>query len=192
METFVFTKYKSRTKIVMPELVCQCFGNTYAFSAKIGTKIAFLLKKCWHPALIKIDAEPLSTLLSIAIYNGFKQSIFPNNAEVACVKPLDKKTENKHSISIFRPISILNTYQKFTRSFQRLSGFTNKNGSFTFFSNIKKSVKYSTCAHKNDRRVVRKFKYYFFCRSAINRPFQSIWLHTTWFIYYKTLCTWFK
>ena len=82
----------------MSELVCQCFGNTCAFSAKIGTKIAFLLKKCWHPALIKIAAEPLSTLVSIATYNSFKQNIFPGDAEVACDKPLDKKTENKHSI----------------------------------------------------------------------------------------------
>ena len=123
METFVFTKYKSRTKIVMSELVCQCFGNTYAFSAKIGIKIAFLLKKCWHPALIKIAAEPLSTLVSIAIYNSLKQNIFPNDAEVASGKPLDKKTENKHSISIFWPISILNTYQKFMRSFQKTFWF---------------------------------------------------------------------
>ena len=50
------------------------------------------------PALIKIAAEPLSTPLSIAISNSFKHSIFPDNAKVACVKPIDKKTENKHSI----------------------------------------------------------------------------------------------
>ena len=48
------------------------------------------------PALIKIAAEPLSTPLSIAINNSFKQYIFLDNAKVACVKPLDKKTENKY------------------------------------------------------------------------------------------------
>ena len=57
------------------------------------------------PALIKIAAESLSTPLSIAISNRFKHKIFPDNAQVACVKPLHKKTENKHSISNFRPNS---------------------------------------------------------------------------------------
>ena len=47
-----------------------------------------------HPALIKIAAEPLSTPISIGINNSFKQNIFSDNAKVACVKPLDKKTEN--------------------------------------------------------------------------------------------------
>ena len=42
------------------------------------------------PALIKMAAEPLSTPLSIAINNSFKYNIFPSNAKVACVKPLDK------------------------------------------------------------------------------------------------------
>ena len=51
------------------------------------------------PALIKMAAEPLSTPLSIAINNSFKYNFFPFNAKVACVKPLDKKTENKHCIS---------------------------------------------------------------------------------------------
>ena len=53
------------------------------------------------PALIKIAAEPLSTPLSIAINNSFKQNIFLDNAKVACVKSLDKKMENKYSISNF-------------------------------------------------------------------------------------------
>ena len=53
------------------------------------------------PALIKMAAKPWSTLLSIAISNSFKYNIFPSNAKVACVKPLDKKTEDKHCISNF-------------------------------------------------------------------------------------------
>ena len=66
------------------------------------------------PALIKIAAEPLSTPLSIAISNNsFKHNIFPDNAKVACVKPQDfQKMENKHYISNFRPVSILNTFSK--------------------------------------------------------------------------------
>ena len=65
-------------------------------------------------------AEPLSTPLSIAINNSFKYNIFLSNAKVTCVKPLDKKTEDKHCISNFRPVSILNTfsniYEKFAQN----------------------------------------------------------------------------
>ena len=53
------------------------------------------------PALIKMAAESLSIPLSIAINNSLKYNIFPSNAKVACVKPLDKKTEDKHCISNF-------------------------------------------------------------------------------------------
>ena len=64
-------------------------------------------------------AERLSTPLSIAINSSFKDNIFPSNAKVACVKPLDKKTEHKQSISNFRPVSILNTskiYEEFAKN----------------------------------------------------------------------------
>ena len=64
------------------------------------------------PTLIKIVAEPLSTPLSIAISNSFRHDIFPDNNKVACAKPLDKKAENKHSISNLRPISIFNAFSK--------------------------------------------------------------------------------
>ena len=53
------------------------------------------------PVLMKLAAEPLSTPLLIAINNNFKYNIFPNNAKVACDKPPDKKTEDKHCIQIF-------------------------------------------------------------------------------------------
>ena len=64
-------------------------------------------------------AEPLSTPLSITIKNSFKYNIFPSNAKVACVKPLDKKTEDKHDISNFRPVSILNTFSKIYEMFAK-------------------------------------------------------------------------
>ena len=71
------------------------------------------------PALIKMAAEPLSIPLSIAINNSFKYNIFPSNAKVAYVKPLDKKTEDKHCISNFRPVSILNTFSKIYEMFAK-------------------------------------------------------------------------
>ena len=52
--------------------------------------------------------EPLSKPVPIAINNSFKY-IFLSNAEVACVKPLDKKTEDQLCSSNFRPVIILNT-----------------------------------------------------------------------------------
>ena len=64
-------------------------------------------------------AELLSTPLSIAINKCFKCNIFPRNAKVACVKPLDKKTEDKHCISNFRPASILNTFSKIYEMFAK-------------------------------------------------------------------------
>ena len=63
--------------------------------------------------------EPLSKPLSILINKSFKYNIFPSNARVACIKPLDKKTEDKHCISNFQPVSILNTskiYKMFAKN----------------------------------------------------------------------------
>ena len=50
---------------------------------------------------------------------SFKHNIFPDNAKVACVTLLDKKTKNKHSISNFRPVSILNTFSKIFEKFSK-------------------------------------------------------------------------
>ena len=61
----------------------------------------------------------MSAPLSIAINNSFKQNIFLDNVKVASVKPLDKMPENKHSISIFRPVSILNTFSKIFGKFSK-------------------------------------------------------------------------
>ena len=65
------------------------------------------------------DKIPLSTPFSITINISFKYNIFPSNAKVACVKPLDKKTEDKHCISNFRPVSILNTFSKIYEMFAK-------------------------------------------------------------------------
>ena len=59
---------------------------------------------------MKLSAEILSTLLSIAINNNLKYGVFPNDAKIASVIPLDKP--NKNEISSFRPVSILNTFSK--------------------------------------------------------------------------------
>ena len=71
------------------------------------------------PALTKMAAEPLNTPLAIAINHSFKYNIFPSNANLACVKHLDKKTENKHCISNFRPVIILKTFSKICEMFPK-------------------------------------------------------------------------
>ena len=64
-------------------------------------------------------AEPWIHYSSIAINNSFKYNIFPSNAKVACVKPLDKKTEDKHCISNFRLVSSFNTFSKIYEKFAK-------------------------------------------------------------------------
>ena len=38
--------------------------------------------------------------------------MFPDNAKIACVSSLDKHTDDKYSVTNFRPVSILNTFSK--------------------------------------------------------------------------------
>ena len=61
---------------------------------------------------MKLSAETLSTPISIAINNSLKYGVFPEDAKIASVIPLDKGKPNKNEISSFRPVSILNTFSK--------------------------------------------------------------------------------
>ena len=38
--------------------------------------------------------------------------MFPDNTKIACVSPLDKHTDDKYSVTNFRPVSVLNTFSK--------------------------------------------------------------------------------
>ena len=49
--------------------------------------------------------------LSNAINNSLSKGIFPDDAKIAMVSPLDKGTK-KNDISNFRPVSILTTFSK--------------------------------------------------------------------------------
>ena len=64
------------------------------------------------PKLIKLSAKVLSKPLVIAINNSSNKGIFPDNAKIACVSPLDKHTDDKYSVTNFRPVSVLNTFSK--------------------------------------------------------------------------------
>ena len=60
----------------------------------------------------KLASDILAEPLSIAINNSIRTSTFPNNAKIATVVPIDKKTDDKYVISNFRPVSILNCFSK--------------------------------------------------------------------------------
>ena len=64
------------------------------------------------PKLIKISAKVLGKPLAIAINNSFNKEMFPDNAKIVFVSPLDKCTDDKYSVTNFRPVSVLNTFSK--------------------------------------------------------------------------------
>ena len=61
---------------------------------------------------VKLASHILAEPLSIAINNSISTSTFPNNATIASVVPIDKKTDDKYVISNFRSVSILNCFSK--------------------------------------------------------------------------------
>ena len=48
----------------------------------------------------------------MAMNNNITWSTFPDRAKVATVVPIDTKTDNKHNMSNFRPVSLLNCFSK--------------------------------------------------------------------------------
>ena len=62
--------------------------------------------------LVKLASDFLAESLSIAINNSISTSTFPNNAKIASVVPIDKKTDDKYVIPNFRPVGILNCFSK--------------------------------------------------------------------------------
>ena len=64
------------------------------------------------PKLVRLAANYLAGPLSQSINNSIKKGMFPENAKVASVTPIDKKTDDKNSVLNFCPISILNGFSK--------------------------------------------------------------------------------
>ena len=62
--------------------------------------------------LVKLASDFLAEPLLIVINNSISTSTFPNNAKIASVVPIDKKTDDRYVISNFRPVSILNCFSK--------------------------------------------------------------------------------
>ena len=64
------------------------------------------------PKLIKIGADIIAESLTQAITCCLRQGIFPENAKVASVVPLDKGKPDKYDVLNYRPVSILNAFSK--------------------------------------------------------------------------------
>ena len=62
--------------------------------------------------LIKIGVDIIAEPLTQAINCCFCQSIFPDNAKIASVVPVDKGKPDKYDVFIYRPVSILNAFSK--------------------------------------------------------------------------------
>ena len=50
------------------------------------------------PKLVKLEANYLGRPLSQSTNNSIKKELFPENAKIASVTPLDKKTDDKSSV----------------------------------------------------------------------------------------------
>ena len=71
------------------------------------------------PKLIKLSANVLGKPLAIAINNSFNKGMFPDNAKIVCVSPLDKDINDKYSVANFRSVSVLNIFSKFYEKIEK-------------------------------------------------------------------------
>ena len=62
--------------------------------------------------LIVLASDFVSKPTSKAFNNCITSCTFPENAKVAIVVPIDKKTDGKYIISNYRPVSLLNGFSK--------------------------------------------------------------------------------
>ena len=62
--------------------------------------------------LVKLASDILAEQMPIAINNSISTSTFFNNAKIASVVPIDKKTDDKYVISNFSSVSISNSFSK--------------------------------------------------------------------------------
>ena len=64
------------------------------------------------PKLIKMASNFLTPILPTAINSSMENSVFPENAKVATVVPLDKGKPDKNDISNFRPVTLLKSLMR--------------------------------------------------------------------------------
>ena len=90
-------------------------SEIYKFLKNIDDKKATGTDKI-PPKLVKISAEVLSQPLADATNNSIFKGVFPDNAKIASVSPIDKQSDDKTKVSNFRPVSVLNNFSKIYES----------------------------------------------------------------------------
>ena len=70
--------------------------------------------------LVKLASEVLSKPLSIAMNISITSSFFPDRTKAATVVPIDKKTDNKYTVSNFRLESPLNWFSKIYENYIKI------------------------------------------------------------------------
>ena len=85
------TKYLAAGNNHLPKVSAR---NVEQLLRKTDSKKSIDIEKI-PPKLIKLSAKVLSKPLAIAINNSFNKGIFPDNAKIVCVSPLDKHINDK-------------------------------------------------------------------------------------------------
>ena len=62
--------------------------------------------------LVKPSANILTESVTKIINDSLTMGIFPDAAKIGAVSPIDKGTDNKNSISNFRPVNVLSVFSK--------------------------------------------------------------------------------
>ena len=121
----ILDKYKNHPSVLAiiqnPEQVL----NTFTFHEIDNQEVAKLLKSLdgrkstgedqIPPKLVSLAANELTSTLTTAINCSIRNSRFPNDAKKAAVCPLDKGEPNRTVERNFRPVSVLNTFSRYTR-----------------------------------------------------------------------------
>ena len=82
--------------------------------------------------------------------------MFPDNAKIASIYPLDKHTEDKHSVTNFRPVSVLNTYFSPYHCAHRKS-FSTENVLFRLLEHLRQKLVKNVAVNNNNVGAVLRF-----------------------------------
>ena len=123
------------------------------------------------PQLIKIGANIIAEPISKAVNCCLRQGIFPDNAKIASVVPVDKGKPDKFNVLSYRPVSILNVFPKIYEKViknQLMSYF--EKYFFPFVSAYRKSYSTQQSSYSFVRRMEREIRQEFCRGCSFNGP----------------------
>ena len=117
----IIKSYQNHPSVLKIKNKCGSDLNSFDFQQKTTSEVKKLkemdIKKAVGvdtipPKLIKIGADIIADSLTQAINCCLRQGIFPDNAKIASVVPVDKGKPDKYDVLNYRPVSILSTFSK--------------------------------------------------------------------------------